>query len=116
MLIRYGIGAGPSSPGSPSTPSAASYFSEPGAEALHSVQLTPYGALTPPLGFPRLKAVELIAALLQLGDPLADEHVMEHSLIGTCLDLVHAFPFNNLLHHQASPNKWIQMNRAKKRV
>lgn len=36
-------------------------------------QETPFGLLEPPLGTARLKAVELVATLLRLGNPAAEQ-------------------------------------------
>ena len=38
-----------------------------------NAQATPYGCLAPPLGQARLKAVELVYALLLLGDPAGEQ-------------------------------------------
>jgi serine/threonine-protein phosphatase 6 regulatory subunit 3 len=63
-------------------------------------QETPFGKLAPPLGLARLKAVEVIYALLNQSDPVAEEGIMESGAIIKCLDLFLEFPFNNLLHHR----------------
>lgn len=68
-----------------------------------TAQETPFGRLAPPLGSARLKAVEAIYALLAMGDPAAEEGVMESGVAIRCLDLFTQFPFNNLLHHRVRP-------------
>lgn len=48
----------------------------PGPLAIPGRHLTPYGELTPPLGITRLKAVELVAALLRTDNPAADAGIV----------------------------------------
>ncbi len=67
-------------------------------------QETPFGQLAPPLGSGRLKAVEVIYALLNQSNPVAEEGIMESGAIMKCLDLFMEFPFNNLLHHRVRPH------------
>ncbi len=59
---------------------------------------TPWGVLSPRLGRTRLKVVELLAALLRSGGPAVEAAVVQAGVVGTCLRLFAAFPFNNLLH------------------
>jgi serine/threonine-protein phosphatase 6 regulatory subunit 3 len=63
-------------------------------------QETPYGLLAPPLGRARLKAIELLAALLRVGDEAADNALISTNAIPLVQELFVAYPFNNLLHHQ----------------
>lgn len=72
-------------------------------------QETPFGQLAPPLGSARLKAVEVIYALLNQSDAAAEEGIMESGAIMKCLDLFTEYPFNNLLHHRVSPCPYILM-------
>jgi serine/threonine-protein phosphatase 6 regulatory subunit 3 len=65
-----------------------------------ATQETPYGLLTPPLGRARLKAVELLAALLRVGEGPADEALITSKALVAVQALFLAYPFNNLLHHQ----------------
>lgn len=64
------------------------------------MQETPYGLLQPPLGSTRLTVIALLAALVGTGLPTAEEAVMSAGLVRLCLDLVLAYPFNSILHHQ----------------
>ncbi len=57
-----------------------------------------YEALTlrpTPLG-----VLQVIYALLALGDTTAEDGIMESGIAIRCLDLFTQFPFNNLLHHR----------------
>ncbi|KAK9810880.1 hypothetical protein WJX73_005157 [Symbiochloris irregularis] len=74
----------------------------PGPLAMEGKHLTPFGALTPPLGLTRLKTVQLVTALLCTDVPAADDAVIESGVLGQCLALFRAYPFNNLLHTQVS--------------
>ena len=65
-----------------------------------ATQEAPYGLLAPPLGRARLKATELLAALLRVGDEAADEALISTNAIPLVQELFTAYPFNNLLHHQ----------------
>jgi len=65
-----------------------------------ATQETPYGLLAPPLGRARLKVVELLAVLLQVGDEAVDGALMAANAMGLVMDLFARYPFNNLLHHQ----------------
>ncbi|KAK9834883.1 hypothetical protein WJX81_006337 [Elliptochloris bilobata] len=67
-----------------------------------TAQETPFGLLEPPLGTARLKAVEVVAALLRLGSTSAEQGVREAGAAIKCLQLFLRFPFNNLLHHQVA--------------
>jgi serine/threonine-protein phosphatase 6 regulatory subunit 3 len=64
-------------------------------------QETPYGQLVPPLGSARLRIVELLAALLRVGAEPAELVLIGASALPRVQALFEAFPFNNLLHHQA---------------
>ncbi|PSC73252.1 serine threonine-phosphatase 6 regulatory subunit 3-like isoform X1 [Micractinium conductrix] len=61
---------------------------------------TSYGLLHPPCGLARLKAVELVAALLHSGDEAAESAVMGTHGVQRCLELFLQFPFNNVLHRR----------------
>ncbi|KAI3432394.1 hypothetical protein D9Q98_003950 [Chlorella vulgaris] len=64
---------------------------------------TSYGLLHPPVGLARLKAMELLAALLHSGDETAEEAVLATQGVQRCMELFLAYPFNNVLHrHVAS--------------
>jgi serine/threonine-protein phosphatase 6 regulatory subunit 3 len=63
-------------------------------------QETPYGLLAPPLGRARLKVVELLAVLLQVGDEAADGALIAAGALALVMELFARYPFNNLLHHQ----------------
>ena len=43
---------------------------------VQEVQVTPFGHLSPPLGFERYKAVQVVAALLRTDDPTAAAGVL----------------------------------------
>ncbi|BDA44664.1 Serine/threonine-protein phosphatase 6 regulatory subunit at N-terminal half [Coccomyxa sp. Obi] len=73
-----------------------------GGSGEQQAQETPFGQLSPPLGSARLKAVEVIYALLALGDTAAEVGIMESGVAIRCLDLFTQFPFNNLLHHRVA--------------
>ncbi|KAF8069431.1 DHC1 [Scenedesmus sp. PABB004] len=68
---------------------------DPGA-----LQETPYGVLAPPLGRARLRIVELLAALLRVGDDGVDGALIGARALPLVQELFAAYPFNNLLHHQ----------------
>jgi hypothetical protein len=63
-------------------------------------QETPYGVLLPPLGRARLRIVELLAVLLRVGDDAVDAALIKAQSLQIVQELVVAYPFNNLLHHQ----------------
>jgi hypothetical protein len=63
------------------------------------VQETTYGLLRPPLGRARLRAVELLAAILRAGGPPAAEALAEAGAVRALMRLFEAYPFHNLLHH-----------------
>lgn len=63
---------------------------------------TSYGLLQPPVGLPRLKAVELLAALLHSGDEAAESAVMGTRGVQRSMELFLAFPFNNVLHRHVA--------------
>jgi len=65
-------------------------------------QLTPsldtqWGKIVP-LGFERLKIIELIAALFTTNCHCIDQALMQINALGNCLDLFFLYPFNNFLH------------------
>lgn len=70
------------------------------AYAAEQQQETPYGVLAPPLGRARLRIVELLAALLRVGDDGADAVLIGAGALPLVQQLFVAYPFNNLLHHQ----------------
>jgi hypothetical protein len=63
-------------------------------------QETPYGLLAPPLGRARLRIVELLAALVRIGDDGVDAVLIKARALPLVQELFAAYPFNNLLHHQ----------------
>lgn len=63
-------------------------------------QQTPYGMLSPPLGRARLRIVELLAALLRVGDAAVDAALIAAATLPLVQELFASYPFNNLLHHQ----------------
>ena len=67
-----------------------------------STQETPYGLLSPPLGRPRLKIVELLAVLVRSGDSTSEAAVVQSGAVRLCLQLFVKYPFNNLLHHSVT--------------
>eukprot|EP01023_Acetabularia_acetabulum_P059403 TRINITY_DN7138_c0_g1_i8.p1 TRINITY_DN7138_c0_g1~~TRINITY_DN7138_c0_g1_i8.p1 ORF type:complete len:731 (+),score=115.47 TRINITY_DN7138_c0_g1_i8:22-2193(+) len=62
------------------------------------VIMTSYGILNPPLGWGRLKVIELVAALVASGVRQALDGVMEQGIIPQCMELFQQYAFNNLLH------------------
>jgi len=60
---------------------------------------TSYGVIRPPVGQSRLKAVELLAALLRAGEEEAEVAVIESNGVQRCMELFIAYPFNNVLHN-----------------
>jgi len=60
---------------------------------------TSYGVIKPPVGQSRLKAVELLAALLRAGEEEAEVAVIESNGVQRCMELFIAYPFNNVLHN-----------------
>ncbi|XP_042435326.1 serine/threonine-protein phosphatase 6 regulatory subunit 3-like [Zingiber officinale] len=60
---------------------------------------TTYGELHPPLGKHRLKVVEFITVLLEVGGEAAEKELIQSSAIQIILDLFFKYPFNNSLHH-----------------
>jgi hypothetical protein len=62
-------------------------------------QETTYGILLPPLGRARLRAVELLAALLRAGGPQAADALRRADALPALMRLFEAYPFHNLLHH-----------------
>lgn len=63
---------------------------------------TSYGLLRPPVGLARLKAVELLAALLHSGDEAAECAVMSTRGVQRSMQLFLQFPFNNVLHRHVA--------------
>ena len=63
---------------------------------------TPFGVLQPPLGSLRLKLVELLSAMLRLGNSAAESSIIEAHAAQKALSLLLRFPFNNLLHTQVT--------------
>ncbi|DBB02911.1 hypothetical protein WJX77_008919 [Trebouxia sp. C0004] len=63
---------------------------------------TPFGMLKPPLGSLRLKLVELLSAMLRLGNSTAEESIISVGAAQKALSLLLQFPFNNLLHTQVT--------------
>ena len=63
-----------------------------------STQETPYGYLDPPVGFLRLKVIELLAVLMNSGFEPALQAVVDAGAFPRCLDLFLRYPFNNVLH------------------
>jgi serine/threonine-protein phosphatase 6 regulatory subunit 3 len=59
---------------------------------------TSYGLVAPPVGQLRLKAVELLAALLRTGDAGAEAAVIATPAVQRAMALFLAYPFNNALH------------------
>jgi serine/threonine-protein phosphatase 6 regulatory subunit 3 len=59
---------------------------------------TSYGLIRPPVGQLRLKAVDLLAALLRTGDPGAEGAVMATRGVQRAMQLFLDYPFNNALH------------------
>jgi len=59
---------------------------------------TSYGIVRTPVGQLRLKAVDLIAALLRTADSGAEAAIMKTTAIQRTMDLFLAHPFNNALH------------------
>jgi serine/threonine-protein phosphatase 6 regulatory subunit 3 len=51
-----------------------------------------------PLGFERLKIVELISALFMTNYNCIDSELMKMNVLSTCLDLFFSYPWNNFLH------------------
>ena len=70
-----------------------------------SMQETSYGVLRPPLGSVRLTIIELVAVLLRTGSEEAEGAIIESSAVQEVLQVFLRFPFNSILHHQASPNQ-----------
>ena len=68
-----------------------------------AVQETSYGVLRPPLGSVRLTVIELVAVLLRAGSEAAERAIMASSAVQEVLQVFLRFPFNSILHHQASP-------------
>ncbi|CAL9752851.1 unnamed protein product [Musa acuminata subsp. burmannicoides] len=60
---------------------------------------TTYGGLHPPLGKHRLKVVEFISVLLEVGCEAAERELIRSGAIQIILDLFFKYPFNNSLHH-----------------
>jgi hypothetical protein len=69
-------------------------------EDITARQETPYGVLQPPLGRARLRIVELLAALLRVGEDAVDAALIQAQSLQIVQELFVAYPFNNLLHHQ----------------
>lgn len=59
---------------------------------------TSYGVVRPPVGQLRLKAVDLLAALLRTADPQAEIAVMKSGGVQRAMALFLQYPFNNALH------------------
>lgn len=57
------------------------------------------GKLDPPLGSIRLKVLDLLAALVSIGDPVADKKIIEHRALSVCFDLFFKYEWCNLLHN-----------------
>lgn len=81
-------------------PQLMEHLKEPQGEAAEEQQETPYGILAPPLGRARLRIVELLAALLRVGDDSVDAVLIGAGTMPLVQQLFVAYPFNNLLHHQ----------------
>ena len=67
-----------------------------------AAQETSYGVLRPPLGSVRLTVIELVAVLLRAGSEAAERAIMASSAVQEVLQVFLRFPFNSILHHQAS--------------
>ena len=67
-----------------------------------AAQETSYGVLRPPLGSVRLTIIELVAVLLRAGSEAAEGAIMASSAVQEVLQVFLRFPFNSILHHQAS--------------
>lgn len=63
---------------------------------------TSFGLLQPPLGSLRLKLVELLSAMLRLGNSAAESSIISTKSAQKALALLLQFPFNNLLHTQVT--------------
>ena len=63
---------------------------------------TSFGILQPPLGSLRLKLVELLSAMLRLGNSAAESSIIAAEAPQKALSLLLRFPFNNLLHTQVT--------------
>lgn len=59
---------------------------------------TSYGVIHPPVGQLRLKAIDLLAALLRTAHPAAEEAVMKTQGVQCSMELFLNYPFNNALH------------------
>lgn len=81
-------------------PQLMEHLKEPQGEAAEAQQETPYGVLAPPLGRARLRIVELLAALLRVGNDSVDAAIIGAGALPLVQQLFVAYPFNNLLHHQ----------------
>lgn len=66
------------------------------------LQETSYGVLRPPLGSVRLTIIELVAVLLRTGSEEAERAIIGSSAVQEVLQVFLRFPFNSILHHQAS--------------
>jgi serine/threonine-protein phosphatase 6 regulatory subunit 3 len=51
-----------------------------------------------PVGFPRLKVLEFVAALVQAGFECVDSALVQEDVFSSCFELFFAFPWNNFLH------------------
>ncbi len=78
-----------------------------------SLQETSYGVLRPPLGSVRLTIIELVAVLLRTGSEEAEGAIIESSAVQEVLQVFLRFPFNSILHHQASPYPYPQSGSAR---
>lgn len=81
-------------------PQLMEHLREPQGDEAELQQDTPYGVLQPPLGRARLRIVELLAALLRVGDDGVDAVLIGAGALPLVQQLFVAYPFNNLLHHQ----------------
>ncbi|KAI4343093.1 hypothetical protein MLD38_027636 [Melastoma candidum] len=60
---------------------------------------TTYGKLHPPLGKHRLKIVEFIAVLVNVGGQAMEQELIHLEVVPRILGLFFEYPFNNFLHH-----------------
>lgn len=64
------------------------------------IQPTPYGCLKPPLGFARLKIVQVLSILMDAKSKTIFDAVLEAGTLETLMDLFVSYPFNNALHKE----------------
>ncbi|KAI4303671.1 hypothetical protein MLD38_039271 [Melastoma candidum] len=60
---------------------------------------TTYGKLQPPLGKHRLKIVEFISVLVNVGSQAVEKELIHLEVVPKILGLFFEYPFNNFLHH-----------------